>query len=243
MRRFVGDVEPLDDLTVAICASTSALARDGHILEASGLDLSNYRRNPIVLWQHSPQDPVGVAESVAVRDGTLFARVRFAEPGISAVADQVRALVKSSIVKGVSIGFDPVEGEPLDPKRPRGGQRFTRAELLEISFCSIPADVGAGVTARSAAHSAAAIVRGLPRLPAAVIQRAAARIPQRRGGAILSPTMHTWAIAQQREREHLDSRAARQAAVDQLRRYADEHGYPAVAPHRRRHHRQAYWPK
>lgn len=220
MERFYGGgLEQLGAREVAIIASTNQLARDGHILEPAGIDLRDYLRNPIILWQHDPECPIAIATAIGVRDGVLAARIEFAPPGASTVADQACALVKSGIVRGVSIGFDPKEFEPLDPKRPRGGMHITKADLLEISFVSVPADTGAGVTARSAAHNVAAIVRALPRLPSATIQRAAGTIPRRRDGAILSPTMHVWALLEQRRRERED-RYGYQARQAELRRLA-----------------------
>ncbi len=129
--------------------STAALARDGHILVPQGCLLDNYRANPIVLWQHDPEHPVASAENIQVGPDSITARVRFAPDGISHKADEVRGLVKAGIVRAVSVGFDPIDGEPLDPKKPRGGQRFTKWELLECSFCSVPVDTGAIVTARA----------------------------------------------------------------------------------------------
>jgi HK97 family phage prohead protease len=134
---------------VEITMSTAALARDGHILIPQGCLLDNYRANPIVLWQHDPEHPVASAENIQVEPDSITARVRFAPDGISHKADEVRGLVKAGIVRAVSVGFDPIDGVPLDPKKPRGGQRFTKWELLECSFCSVPVDTGAIVTARA----------------------------------------------------------------------------------------------
>jgi HK97 family phage prohead protease len=134
---------------VEIIMSTAALARDGHILVPQGGRLDNYRSNPIILWQHDPEHPVGTASEVAISGDAIRAKVTFAPPGISAKADEIRGLVKAGIIRGVSIGFDPLAGDPLDPKRPRGGQRYTDWELLECSFCSVPVDTEAGVTARA----------------------------------------------------------------------------------------------
>ena len=142
-------INTLGENEVEVIISTSALARDGHILEPSGCDLTNYRANPIVLWQHNPDVPVGRAPDLVVDGDKIRARITFAPLGISQKADEVRGLVKSGIVSGVSVGFDVIDAEPLDPKQPRGGQRFTKWELLECSFCSVPADPGAAVTARA----------------------------------------------------------------------------------------------
>ena len=142
-------INTLGENEVEVIISTSTLARDGCILVPSGCDLSNYQANPIVLWQHNPDVPVGRAADLAIDNDKIRARITFAPTGISPKADEVRGLVKNGIVSGVSVGFDVIESEPLDPKQPRGGQRFTKWELLECSFCSVPADPGAAVTARA----------------------------------------------------------------------------------------------
>ena len=142
-------VTEIGDDEVEVVMSTGAIARDGHILVPGGADLAQYRANPVVLWQHDPGQPVGTAEGVRVDGDKIIARVRFAPLGISEVADRTRGLVKSGVIGAVSVGFEPTEGEPLDPARPRGGQRFTGWELLECSFVSVPADTGAVVTARA----------------------------------------------------------------------------------------------
>ena len=139
----------LGENEVEVVISTAALARDGHILEPTGCDLTNYRANPVVLWQHNPDQPVGRATELVVEGDRIRARITFAPAGISAKADEVRGLVKTGIVSGISVGFDVLDGTPLDPKKPRGGQRFTKWELLECSFCSVPVDPGAAVTARA----------------------------------------------------------------------------------------------
>lgn len=136
-----------DEVLVKI--STDILARDGHVLVPEGCQLGNYRANPIVLWGHDPDLPIGNSENVAISGHAITARVRFAPSGISPKADEVRGLVKAGVVRTVSVGFDPIRGTPIDPKNPRGGQRFTEWELLELSFCSVPVDTGAVVTARS----------------------------------------------------------------------------------------------
>jgi HK97 family phage prohead protease len=138
----------LGDDEVLVTMSTGVLARDGHILVPSGAQLDNYRRNPIVLWQHDPSWPVARASEISADAEAITARVTFAPIGVSKIADETRGLVKAGIVIAVSVGFDPIDAEPLDPKKPKGGQRITKWELLECSFVSVPADTGAVVTAR-----------------------------------------------------------------------------------------------
>lgn len=147
---FAAEIRELDNDEVEVVMSTGKLARDGHILEPQGVDLSGYRKNPIILWQHSPNAPIARAEEVAVDGEKITARIRFAPAGVSEDADRIRGLVKSGIVSTVSVGFDPDwdSAEPIDPKKPNRGQRFKHWTLLECSFVSVPADPDAVVTAR-----------------------------------------------------------------------------------------------
>lgn len=157
IRKLVrAQINALGEDEVEVVMSTAALARDGHILIPQGCLLDNYRANPIVLWSHDPDKPVGNAENVVVGADQITARVCFAPVGISHKADEIRGLTKAGVIRAVSVGFDPIEGEPLDPRKPRGGQRFSTWELLELSFVSVPSDTGAVVTARGKGESTVA---------------------------------------------------------------------------------------
>jgi HK97 family phage prohead protease len=230
MQRFVtGGVESLGEREVGVICSTNELARDGHVLEPSGINLANYRHNPVVLWNHDVnQSPIGTCTSIGIQNGSLAARIEFAPEGMSNLADEICGLAKAGIVRGVSIGFDPLETEPLNTAKPRGGQHITKSELFEISFVNVGADTGAGVVARSFASrpGAEAMLRALPRTSptsTAGVERALSEIARRYGQqrtqpkplAAWTPNDHMaaraqhmrtiWAIGQGREAE----RAAR----------------------------------
>jgi hypothetical protein len=135
---------------VLVVISTDQQARDEHIFMPGGAQIENYRKNPVVLWSHGDENPpVGRGEDVAVNDDNITARVRFPPLGISARADEIRGLTKAGFINAVSVGMDPIDMVPLDPKKPRGGQRVLKWELLEFSFCNVPIDTGAAVMARA----------------------------------------------------------------------------------------------
>jgi HK97 family phage prohead protease len=220
MQRFYGgSLEPLGPRQLGVVASTDQLGRDGHVIEPSGIDLTAYRRNPIVLWQHMPDSPIGIATAIGVREGALMARLEFAPEGISPIADQICSLTKEGILAGVSIGFDPLEMSPIDPARPRGGQRFTKVELLEISVVAIPADTGAGVVERSALPRRAALYRSLQAVPASAVERVASRLPSRRE-APFSPSGHVWMLLESHRLDRLDEEQRQAGSLPRRRRHA-----------------------
>ncbi len=192
------------------------VSTDGHVIDVRGIDLTNFRKVPIVLYQHDPTQPIGTCTAIAVENDVLAAKIEFAPAGISTVADQACSMCKAGILRGISIGFDPDEttAVPLDKSKPRGGKRYTNSELLEISVVSIPADTGATVVARSFASRAdfRRMIERLAPVGRPGIERAAALLPKRRDGRLLSHAGHVHAILE----------ANRHRAAEREKRYSKE---------------------
>jgi HK97 family phage prohead protease len=171
----LGPIDQLgDDEIVGVCIS-GGIKRDGDEWCPGGIDLTNYKANPIVLRGHNPDYVVGSALAIGlINANEIGIRIKFAPPGVSDIADETRGLVKAGVLSGISAGIDPTEIEPLDPKNPYGAMRIVRAELLEVSIVPVPADVDARVTARALASrpGGAALLQSLPALSAAAVQRA-----------------------------------------------------------------------
>lgn len=121
----------------------------GDIVDPNGWELSRFRKNPIALFGHSSAHPIGTWADVRVEGGKLKGRLMFAKEGTSARIDELRRLVEQKILRAVSVGFRPLEAEPLDPQRPYGPQKYKRQELLETSLVSVPANPAALSLAKS----------------------------------------------------------------------------------------------
>lgn len=134
-----------------VIAATAELARDGHVLEPAGLKTANFLRSSSILFNHDSDHPVAAPVSCTLAGGgdRLEVEIEWPPAGISAKSDEIRGLVKAGVIRAVSVGFMPLESEPLDPKNPWAGQKFIEADLLELSFVGVPADTGAVVTQRS----------------------------------------------------------------------------------------------
>lgn len=158
-------VSPLTSTEVSenrtrVIASTNQLARDGHIVEPAGLKTDNFLRTGSILFDHDPKTPVASPVSATINaEGFLEVEVEWPPFGTCAESDRIRGLVKSGVIRAASIGFEPLESEPLNPSRPRGGQHITSAELLELSFVAVPADTGAAVTQRAGSDQITAAIR------------------------------------------------------------------------------------
>jgi HK97 family phage prohead protease len=95
---------------------------------------------PLMLWSHDPAEPIGVWTSFEERKGGLFGRGKLLK-GIRR-ADEAHILLRHGAVRGLSIGFRPIEQEP-DGKV----NRIKKIDLLEVSIVSFPAAPKAQVTA------------------------------------------------------------------------------------------------
>lgn len=123
--------------------SDATVDRYGDIVEPSGWDLRNFKKNPIALFGHSASFPIGRWENIRVEGGKLVARLQLAAKGTSARIDELIGLVEQGILRAVSVGFRPLASEPVDKEKPFGAQRYTKQELLETSLVSVPANPAA----------------------------------------------------------------------------------------------------
>lgn len=147
--RYAGVLSQLNENECDITLCTRNLALDDDIWVMEGVDLSRFAEHSVALWSHDMTVPVARVSNVAVTPEKITGRATFVPAGISPKADEVRGLVKSGVVTGVSARIIPLKSEPLDPLRPHAGRRVTKSILLECSFCSVPADTASGVTART----------------------------------------------------------------------------------------------
>lgn len=129
--------------------SDSSIDRYGDIVEQDGWQLSNFRKNPIALFGHNSGFPIGKWKNVRVEAGKLLGHLELLAKGTSARIDEVIAAVEAGVLRAVSVGFAPLEMEPIDEKDLWGGYRFTKSELVECSLVAVPANPNALAVARS----------------------------------------------------------------------------------------------
>lgn len=136
---FASEIKAIDEKenTLTAYISTNTLDRMKEVLDPEGVDISNFKRNPVVLWAHNyEQPPIGKALWIK-RDGNgILSKVKFAT---TEFAQEIFQLYKEGFLKAFSVGFIPKEIEDGDgEKTPR--KTFKKWELLEYSAVPVPAN-------------------------------------------------------------------------------------------------------
>lgn len=138
-----------DDDTYSFLASSEKADSYGDIVVQKGISLSRFKKNPIILYQHDANSPIGTGKAY-LGDKGLMVDVKLAPPGTSPIIDTVRGLLSAGILKAVSIGFSAKEWEPIrDKDNEFLGYKFLKSLLHEISIVSIPANDEALAIAKS----------------------------------------------------------------------------------------------
>ena len=133
--------------------SDDSIDRVGDIVEASGWQLANFKKHPIALFNHDPDQVIGKWIDVRVVGNRLVGKLELAAAGTSALVDSIRRLVEQDILRAVSVGFRALQKEKLTEKADEfwGPFRFLKSELLECSLVSVPANPHALATAKGLA--------------------------------------------------------------------------------------------
>ena len=138
-----GEVKKIGERKYEFTASDSSLDRDNEVIDVTGWDLKNFKKNPVIMYAHNYSGlPVGRATSIRVKDGLLKNTVEFPPEGTYEFADIVERLVSTGYLKTESVGFQPRKWEDGDgDKTPR--RTYKEQELLEISIVPVPSNPNA----------------------------------------------------------------------------------------------------
>lgn len=133
-------VEEADDGSVNIkgYASTNDTDRAGDVIEKEAWEkggLDNYTNNPVILFNHDYNRPIGRATGLETDDRGL----RIAA-NISKSAGDVTNLVKEGILRALSVGFRVKDADYIEET---DGLKISDAELFEVSVVSVPANQAA----------------------------------------------------------------------------------------------------
>ena len=133
-------VEEADDGSVNIkgYASTNDTDRAGDVIEKEAWEkggLENYTNNPVILFNHDYNRPIGRATGLETDDRGL----RIAA-NISKSAGDVTNLVKEGILRALSVGFRVKDADYIEET---DGLKISDAELFEVSVVSVPANQAA----------------------------------------------------------------------------------------------------
>ena len=141
--------------TVTAVISTASVDRDNEVLLPKGAQLTQFKKNPVVLWAHDYHDtPIGKAMWIKRDTDNIAAKVKFPDEGVSDKSDEVYDLFKGGFLKAFSVGFNPIKSHSPEPdeikKNPEWAnvrRVYDKWELLEFSAVPVPANPEALVTA------------------------------------------------------------------------------------------------
>ncbi len=115
-------------------ASTNASDRAGDCIDHEAWTknggLENFKGNPIILFNHDYNRPIGRATSLEVNDKGLELGAR-----ISKSAGDVKDLIKDGVLGAFSVGFRVKDADYL---KETDGYKIKDAELFEVSVVSVP---------------------------------------------------------------------------------------------------------
>lgn len=128
-----------DSREITGIASTPEPDRYGDIVDPAGVKFTL----PLpLLWQHWHNEPIGQVTEAKVTDTGIEIKAKLVKPGadmpsqLVARLDEAWASIKTGLVRGLSIGFKPIEYSFIDD----GGIRFISWEWYELSAVTVPAN-------------------------------------------------------------------------------------------------------
>ena len=148
------EVKEVAPRVLEFVGSTEDKDREGDIILASGWQLKEFKKNPVFMWAHNYEDPpIGKAIKAWISEGKLKFHIQFADRDTYEFADTIYKLYKGGFLRATSVGFLPLESEPIEQKEGESGYhqstKYIKQELLELSGVPVPANPNALAEAKA----------------------------------------------------------------------------------------------
>lgn len=105
------------------------------------MDMSRLNDGAPLLWNHNPDQVLGVIERSWLADGRGMVSVRFSR---SAFAEEKLADIRDGILRNVSVGYQITDAQPIRTNG-QDGILATSWQPHEVSVVSVPADASVGI--------------------------------------------------------------------------------------------------
>ena len=130
-----------DDGSVMIrgMASTNHSDRAGDVISAQAWEkggLENFKNNPVILFNHDYDKPIGRATGVKVTENGLELEAKISKSAPASVCE----LVKDGVLGAFSVGFKVKDADYI---KETDGLMIKDAELFEVSVVSVPCNQAA----------------------------------------------------------------------------------------------------
>src|SRR5437773_2672712 len=111
--------------------SDASTDRYGDSILTEGWDLTNFKKNPVALFAHRADFPIGKWKNLRVSDGALRGSLELAPAKTSPRIDEIRKLIDADVLRAVSVGFRPISYRQRDDSD--YGFVYEKSELMEVS--------------------------------------------------------------------------------------------------------------
>ena len=127
-----------EELVIEGIANEIEADRGQETIDPSAWRLDNYKKNPVILYEHDYKELVGIATEVTPKEDGLHYVASVGRPQYAPLTKEqikVRSLLCQGILKGNSVGFLP---HVVEYDEDAEVLRYTDVELLEITLCAVP---------------------------------------------------------------------------------------------------------
>lgn len=138
------------DVMIEGWANKAVVDDVGDLMKFDNVDMGRFEKNPILLYNHNRDCPVGKVIETKLSDEGLWVKAVLSN-STDKVVSYVRDLVAEGILKTFSIGFDPKQEQM---NRQAGYNEISAWRLNEISIVTLPANTDAEFSLAKSLESA-----------------------------------------------------------------------------------------